>query len=171
MTSSSHSLSQKLTNAFSKIQKIDPKQLGFKCAMTSDITVWNIEYFSFVKGSKIERDMIKYKEETGKDYLEFELRFSEQYPSIPPSLRIIQPALSTEYSGSGAFCFNGLFTSVWQQNTEVDTGLVNAFNYIFNDNDPNINFGRKTPHTLEEAQNGWKVIHSSHKSEWGESSV
>jgi ubiquitin-protein ligase len=154
----------------SEIQKIHPNELGFRCIATSDITLWKIEYFSIRKGSNLEKDIMKYKEKTGRDYLELELKFSEMYPSIPPSLRIVQPALSTEYNGTGVFCFDGLFSSIWKPNTPIDTGLVNAFNFIFNDNNPAINFERNTPHTHEEATKGLIGISSAHK-EWGEAST
>jgi ubiquitin-protein ligase len=168
MSKSQNSLQQKLMHALLEIQKIDSNGLGFRCSATSDITLWKIEYFTFRKGSKLEKDIVKYKEKTGRDYLEFNLTFSQKYPSVPPSLRLVQPALNTEIGG--AFCVNGSTSSIWKANIDIDVGLVNMFNFIFNDSDPEINFARVTPYTPEEAEARLKVIYDCHK-DWGEAST
>jgi ubiquitin-protein ligase len=145
---------KRIMKDFEKIQKMPKDNLAFECSIQEELNFWTIRYKNLRSGSQLEKDMTKYKQNTGIDYLEFELNFPPEYPNIPPSIRIVQPALTTEYSGTGVFCFDGIFSSIWNSNTEIDTGLVNAFNYLINDQNPGINFSRAIPHTRQEAQNG-----------------
>jgi ubiquitin-conjugating enzyme E2 Q len=163
MTALSTSALQKIQRDFIAIQKMDQTDLPFSVDVTSKLDHWQVKYFKFNESKQIWKDFQNYQRNTKRDYIEFELSFPPDYPDKPPALRLIQPRLTTFNSYGGANCNNGLSSFHWNANYDVAFILNQYFNFVFNDQDPNIDFSNTSPYAFNEYQKGIKTVVNSHK--------
>jgi ubiquitin-protein ligase len=152
---------QKIQKDFVDIQKMDQGDLPFRVSLTSRLDRWQVQFLKFSPEKRMYTDLQTYQKNTGKDYIEFELTFPSDYPSKPPGLRLIQPRLTTFNSYGGVNCNNGLSYSTWSTSLDVTFILNQYFNFVFNDQDPNIDFSNTSPYAFSEYQRGIQTVANS----------
>lgn len=52
---------------------------------------WKIKLFGFDKKSSLYSDLQKYEKISGVNYILLEMKFSKDYPHVPPFVRVVKP--------------------------------------------------------------------------------
>ncbi|OHT07266.1 Ubiquitin-conjugating enzyme E2 Q2 [Tritrichomonas foetus] len=160
---------KRLLSDLREMMKNDPKELGFSTEpMNNDIFNWEVRLFGFEKGTDIEKDMIKYKQKTGRDYIKMVVTFPPDYPNLPPFVRVVEPRFmfrTGRITTGGSLCTDVLTMESWNPMYDICSLMINISAEIM-DGKPRVDFSNPTPYSLEEARaayfrvasdHGWKV--------------
>lgn len=91
-------------------------KLVVKVFPKDDLFLWEVQIFNFDQnlGQDFMKDLQKYGEIHGQDYVKFEMKFPNEYPFKPPILKVISPKLifhTNRMTFDGSICFE-LFTEL-----------------------------------------------------------
>jgi len=123
----------RLITDLKNIYKQDPKNLGFSAEPALDTSGlqnlyhWNVKLFNFEEKCPIGKDLAKLKKSQGIDHVQLEMRFSADYPHVPPFVRVIKPkfAFRTGHvTVGGSICMELLTTSGWAAVNDIESILI-----------------------------------------------
>ena len=86
---------------------------------------WEIRLSGFE--GDLAKDMREYKRQTGKDYITLEMRFSADYPFMPPFVRVIRPRFKFQTGHvtiGGSICMELLSRTGWQSTNSIESVLI-----------------------------------------------
>jgi len=104
----------KKQHAFEAIPKVDPST-GLE-----NLYEWEVRLYDF-EGS-LGKDLKEYTKKSGKDYITVSMKFSQDYPSKPPFLRIVEPRFqfrTAHVTLGGAVCMEVLTLTGWKPILDV----------------------------------------------------
>ena len=117
----------RLLTDLKNITKQDPKELGFSATPVKDakmglenLYTWEVRLFGFDEKSAIGKDLAKLKAKTGVEHVTLEMRFSKDYPHVPPFVRVVKPRFAFRTGHvtiGGSICMELLTTSGWSSST------------------------------------------------------
>ena len=155
----------RLIEDYNNILRADPKINGFTAEpIQNNLFVWSVHLFGFEKKTPIYNDMLKYKKQTGRDYIEFEVSFPPNYPDVPPFVRVVRPRFlfhKGRVTVGGSICNDLLTMESWKPVYEIESMLINLFSEILS-SDPRIDFSNNTPYSMEEAKAAYMRVASDH---------
>lgn len=133
--------------------------LGFSAEPNTDATTgkqnlyhWNVRLFGFDKKSDLHKDLQEYSKRSSKDFIEIEMRFSKDYPFMPPFVRVVRPRfkfLTGHVTIGGSICMELLTNSGWRSTNSIESILIQI--------------------RAEMYEGGARVDHSQSSYEYGES--
>lgn len=110
--------------------------------------------------------------ELGKDYLEWHLRFSDQYPFIPPRVWMHHPHLDgANVWGSGGICAQVISENNgggWTPLMNVQVLMKSISNTTEQYRNVKVRQGTYPPHTEKGAMSDWGRIEHAHRDGWGD---
>ena len=124
----------RLIKDLKNISKSNPKELGFsatpvihKKSGMENLYHWEVKLFGFEKGSELAKDMDKFKQKTGQDYISLELKFGSDYPFRPPFVRVLRPRFAFRTGHvtlGGSICMELLTNSGWNSTNDIESILI-----------------------------------------------
>jgi len=110
--------------------------------------------------------------ELGKDYLEWRLRFSDQYPFIPPRVWMHHPTLDgANVWGNGGICAQVISENDgggWTPLMNVQVLMKSISNTTEQYKNVKVRQGTYPPHTEQGAMSDWGRIEHAHRDGWGD---
>lgn len=113
----------RLLTDLKNITKQDPKELGFSAVPVKDAKTglenlyqWEVRLFGFDERSALGKDLAKLKAKAGVEHVTLEMRFSKDYPHVPPFVRVVRPRFAFRTGHvtiGGSICMELLTTSGW----------------------------------------------------------
>jgi ubiquitin-conjugating enzyme E2 Q len=86
---------------------------------------WNIRLKGVDKDSPLYSDLITLKEREGKDYIQLNIMFKENYPFEPPFVRVVHPLMTGGYVLlGGAICMELLTKQGWSSAYTVEAVIM-----------------------------------------------
>jgi len=104
----------KKQHGFEAIPKVDPST-GLE-----NLYEWEVRLYDFE--GNLAKDLKEYTKKSGKDYITVTMKFSQDYPSKPPFLRIVEPRFqfrTAHVTLGGAVCMEVLTLSGWKPILDV----------------------------------------------------
>jgi ubiquitin-protein ligase len=161
-----NSAQKRLLFDFRAIQKTKPSEIIFTASpVNENLFHWEIRIDKFFDNTNLKEEIKRYKNETGRDYLEALAIFPPDYPFKPPFFQFIQPRLNGGYISNGAICNDILTYGAWSSSYDCVSVFTNLFAFVFSHN-PTIDFSNRTPYSRQEAINSYNSLWNSHK-DWG----
>ena len=152
---------RRLLRDYKTMRRANAEEIGFRASLKGkDLFRWEIQVFGFEKGSPMYNDLQRYKQMTGRDYVEMSVTFPPTYPLAPPFIRVVQPrfAFHTGHvTVGGSICTDVLTMKGWSPVYEIKTLMINVLSEIMN-GDPRIDFEVMHPYTLAEAKEAFTRI-------------
>lgn len=143
--------------AFDELCKIcvsNEEKNGFRVILRGDYH-WEVQIYKFHKNSEILKDLKKYKSRTGKDYISLHLTFPENYPTLPPFIRVAEPRLMPQPNGpitkGGAVVIERISKNGWRDSIDLEELLKEVATQI-RDSNVRIDFSTKEPYSIEKAK-------------------
>jgi len=114
------------------IRKTKPEMLGFEADPVSvngkqNLYHWHIKLRVVDKDSDLYKDVQKYKKSGGTDYILLEMRFSGDYPHVPPFVRVVKPRFqfrTGHVTIGGSICMQLLTKSGWSATNDIESILI-----------------------------------------------
>jgi ubiquitin-conjugating enzyme E2 Q len=104
----------------------DPLSMGFELEpMIEDrIDSWRVKLMGFAEDTTLYKDM----QEFGVVHIELEMSFPEDYPFLPPYVRVVRPrfAKGTGFIIDGAICMELLSTAGWNPCYDPESVIVSV---------------------------------------------
>ena len=158
-----------------QLNDADPEShLSFGFVEEDDCTMWycrkyyveiaeaTAEYRS-IRGGLIKKDL---------DYVEWRMRFSPQYPFLPPRVWLHYPHLgSTNVWANGGICAQVISEHTgggWSPAMNVNTLMISITNTTEGYKGVHVKQGKYKPHTEEGAMSDFTRIEAAHSGGWGE---
>jgi ubiquitin-protein ligase len=136
------------------IQSVDESEMGFRAyPKDRQLFVWTVELFEFDRATQFKQDMLKYEQQTGRNYVEFTIYFPADYPDVAPFVHVVLPRFMPGTGfvrRGGSICTNLLMKEGWNQNFEAVTFLYSLILLILT-NGPRIDFANTLPYSQKEA--------------------
>lgn len=113
---------------------------------------WSVRLSGFDKKSDLHKDLQEYSKRSSKDFIEIEMRFSKEYPFMPPFVRVVRPRfkfLTGHVTIGGSICMELLTNSGWRSTNSIESILIQI--------------------RAEMYEGGARVDHSQSSYEYGES--
>jgi len=130
----SPSATMRLLKDLKNIHNAKTEELGFVANPIIDTETsmenlyhWEVKLFGFEKNTALYKDMIKYKKQTGEDFILLELRFSKDYPFLPPFARVVRPRFAFRTGHitiGGSICMELLTNSGWNSTNDIESILI-----------------------------------------------
>ena len=150
-------------------QKSNPKDLGFTCQpYNGSISTWEVRLFEFDKKDPIYADMQRYKQETGKGYIELRVSFPPDYPMVPPFIRLVEPRCKSRtgrITFGGSICTNILTLDEegWKPMYDFESLFSNIITEMLAcEPKLRIDWNNRTPYSKEEAIASYRRVASDH---------
>ncbi|XP_034099850.1 ubiquitin-conjugating enzyme E2 Q2-like [Drosophila albomicans] len=144
------------------------KQNVFSLDLDDDsIYNWNVSLHSVDKDSRLYADMLKLKEIDGEGAIKLQFRFNDNYPSSPPFVRVVYPAIMGSFVlFGGAICMQLLTNSGWTSAYTIES-LIIQISVALSQNDGRIFFGISSrllekAYNLEYAQRNFQLVQKMH---------
>jgi len=83
--------------------------------------------WSFDEKSDLAKDMREYKKKTGSDHILLEMKFSGEYPHVPPFVRVLKPRFqfrTGHVTIGGSICMELLTKSGWSSTNDIESILI-----------------------------------------------
>lgn len=119
---------KRLLMEYSRIQKkqseVSVEKLDYKVLETEDLTTWTVKLLNVDSDSKLFADM----KAMEVDAVYLSVKFTERYPIIPPTIRVIKPGfvpLTGHVTAGGAICFELLTNQGWSPAINMDNLFIN----------------------------------------------
>jgi ubiquitin-conjugating enzyme E2 Q len=124
----------RLLNDLKNIKKQKVSDLGFTAHPVPDkksgmenLYHWHIKLFGIDKQSDLYKDVQVFQKQTGQDHILIEMRFSKDYPHIPPFVRVVKPRFqfrTGHVTIGGSICMELLTNSGWNATNDIESILV-----------------------------------------------
>eukprot|EP00906_Rhabdomonas_costata_P007595 RCo010875 len=141
------------------------REFGFHAEPFKDnLLKWNVRFFNFEKGTGLYNDMLTYQKRTGKDYLEFQMIFPEDYPFRPPFIRAVRPRFAFHTGHitiGGSVCMELLTMSGWTAANSVESVLVQLRTEIVLGGG-RLDLGNQSDYTEDEARSAFARVAAQH---------
>ena len=148
-----------------EMRQSNEDELGFSTKPKgTDIFNWEVRVFGFEKGTPMFDDLIRYKKETGRGYVEMCVTFPPEYPNLPPFVRVVQPRFmfhTGHVTIGGSLCTSILTMDGWKPTYDIQSLMVNIFSAMMNGK-PRIDFSNMSPYSLQEAREAYKRVANDH---------
>lgn len=122
----------RLLRDLKEIKDAKAELLGFEADPATDprtgkqnLYHWEIRLSGF--DGDLATDMKQYQKESGKDYVQLEMRFSADYPFTPPFVRVVRPRfkfLTGHVTIGGSICMELLSRTGWQSTNSIESVLI-----------------------------------------------
>lgn len=119
---------KRLLMEYSRIQKkqteVDCIALDYEVLETEDLTTWTVKLLNIDSDSKLFTDM----QAMEVDAIYLSVKFTERYPIVPPTIRVIKPGfvpLTGHVTAGGAICFELLTNQGWSPAINMDNLFIN----------------------------------------------
>jgi len=86
---------------------------------------WDVKLFGFE--GPLADDLQKWKKSSGKDYVSLVIKFSSQYPFVPPFVRVLEPRFAFRTGHvtlGGAICMEMLTMSGWRPINSIESIII-----------------------------------------------
>ena len=117
---------RRLMQDLSRIMNQDTADAGFSIEPTSEDSMekWTIKLFQFDKDSDLAKDM----KVLGISNVELEMTFPDQYPFVPPFVRVTNPRFKerTGHVMNGAICMELLTSDGWNPVNDIESIIVSV---------------------------------------------
>ncbi|CAG7725182.1 unnamed protein product [Allacma fusca] len=126
---------------------------------------WNIRLKGVDKDSPLYTDLITLKEREGKDYIQLNMMFKENYPFEPPFVRVVHPLMTGGYVLlGGAICMELLTKQGWSSAYTVEA-VIMQIAATFVKGKARIQFGANKggQYSLARAQQSYKSLVQIHE--------
>lgn len=150
-------------------QKSSTKELGFECLpYKGSLTTWEVRLFEFDKKDPIYNDMQRYKQQTGRNYIELRVSFPPDYPNAPPFIRIVQPRCvhrTGRVTIGGSLCTDVLTLDKdgWKPMYDFESLFSNIIAEMLScEPKLRIDFSNQTPYSIEEAKASYQRVAADH---------
>ena len=154
------------------IQKSDPKEIHFTAQpIKGKITNWEVRINEFDPKDDIAKDMKKWEQKTGKNYIKMIVSFPPDYPMSPPFVRVVEPRFEIHTGRvtiGGSLCTDVLTMEAWNPMYDIQSLIINIISVML-DSKPKIDFSNTTPYSLDDAICAYKRVAEFHKwktSDW-----
>jgi len=156
------------------IQKANTKDMGFtaqpvleKSKSKENLYHWEVRLF-FEKDTALYKDLQASKKKSGQDYITLELRFSKDYPYVPPFLRVVRPRfkyMTGHVTLGGSICMELLTNSGWRSVNDIE-GIIIQARAEMNEGGARLDLNNKAEYSEHEAwdafyraagNHGWDV--------------
>jgi len=122
----------RLVSDLKNILKQNPMNLGFSAEPVEkngmeNLYHWNVKLMGIDKNTDLGRDMEKFRKVSGNDYILLEMRFSKDYPMVPPFVRIVKPRFAFRTGHvtiGGSICMELLTNSGWNSTNDIESILI-----------------------------------------------
>lgn len=124
----------RLINDLKNLRKQKPEALGFGADPVADkksgmenLYHWHIRLFGIDNESPLYKDMQDFKKKTGHDHILLEMRFSKDYPHVPPFVRVVRPRFqfrTGHVTMGGSICMELLTNSGWNATNDIESILI-----------------------------------------------
>ncbi|OXA61251.1 ubiquitin-conjugating enzyme E2 Q2 [Folsomia candida] len=119
--------SDRLMKELRDIYRSDSFKMGiYTLELVNDsLYEWNIKLKGVDKDSPLYGDLVTLKEREGKDFILLNITFQENYPFIPPFVRVVHPVISGGYVlVGGAICMELLTKQGWSSAYTVEAIIM-----------------------------------------------
>jgi len=132
---------------------------------------WNIKLKGVDKDSPLHGDLMTLKEKEGKDFIQLNMTFKENYPFEPPFVRVVHPLISGGYVlVGGAICMELLTKQGWSSAYTVEA-VIMQISATFVKGKARIHFGASSKvssssqgqYSLARAQQSYKSLVQIHE--------
>jgi len=96
-----------------------------------NLYVWEVRLFDFE--GELGKDMKKYENISGKNYVELKIQFSKDYPFMPPFVRVIEPRFMFRTGNvtlGGAICMEMLTLTGWRAINSIESIIMTVRSQI-----------------------------------------
>jgi len=124
----------RLINDLKNLRKQKPESLGFsadpvveKKSGMENLYHWHIKLFGIDSSSPLYKDVQEFKKKTGYDHILLEMRFSKDYPHVPPFVRVVRPRFqfrTGHVTLGGSICMELLTNSGWNATNDIESILI-----------------------------------------------
>jgi ubiquitin-conjugating enzyme E2 Q len=124
----------RLVSDLKSISKQKPENLGFSAAPVVDkasglenLYHWHIKLSGVDKDSTLYKDMMELRKKSGLDYVLLEMRFSKDYPHLPPFVRVVRPRFqfrTGHVTLGGSICMELLTNTGWNATNDIESILI-----------------------------------------------
>ncbi len=121
---------KRLMMEYNKIQKKQfecvesNSDMEFLVDETEDLSTWNVKLINIDSDSNLSKDMKRMKV----DFIQLEVKFTDRYPIIPPTIRVVKPGfvpMTGHVTAGGAICFELLTNQGWSPAINMETLFIN----------------------------------------------
>jgi ubiquitin-conjugating enzyme E2 Q len=124
----------RILNDLRNIYKQDAQAMGFSVEPVLDkrtglenLYHWHVRLSGFDKSSLIGKDLAELQKRIGMDHILLEMRFSKDYPHLPPFVRVVKPRFAFRTGHvtiGGSICMELLTRSGWSSINDIESVLV-----------------------------------------------
>lgn len=124
----------RLINDLKALRKQKSDELGFRAdpvpeknSGMENLYHWHIKLFGIDKDAPLYKDMQEFKKKTNYDHILIEMRFSKDYPHVPPFVRVVRPRFqfrTGHVTLGGSICMELLTNSGWNATNDIESILV-----------------------------------------------
>jgi len=124
----------RLISDLKNLRKQKKEELGFTADPVVDqksglenLYHWHIKLDSIDDKSDLYKDMQVYQKKTGMDFILLEMRFSKDYPHVPPFVRVVRPRFlfrTGHVTLGGSICMELLTISGWNATNDIESILI-----------------------------------------------
>jgi len=115
---------RRLAQDLYKVMMSDTKEAGFSMEPVQEDSMdkWTIKLFQFDTDSALHKDMFV----LGLDHIELEMSFPNDYPFLPPFVRVVRPKFErrTGHVLNGALCMELLTNDGWNPVNDIESVIV-----------------------------------------------
>jgi len=98
---------------------------------SENLYVWEVRLFDFE--GELGKDMKKYEQISGRNYVELKIQFSKDYPFMPPFVRVIEPRFMFRTGNvtlGGAICMEMLTLTGWRAINSIESIIMTVRSQI-----------------------------------------
>eukprot|EP01118_Nematostelium_gracile_P001528 TRINITY_DN1157_c0_g1_i1.p1 TRINITY_DN1157_c0_g1~~TRINITY_DN1157_c0_g1_i1.p1 ORF type:complete len:351 (-),score=114.41 TRINITY_DN1157_c0_g1_i1:32-1042(-) len=124
----------RLINDLKALRKQKPENLGFSADPVVDqksgmenLYHWHIKLFGIDKDAPLYKDVQAFQKKTGQNHILLEMRFSKDYPHVPPFTRVVRPRFqfrTGHVTLGGSICMELLTNSGWNATNDIESILI-----------------------------------------------
>jgi ubiquitin-conjugating enzyme E2 Q len=133
---SSSEATRRLISDVKALMRSNSAKNGFTATPTNvngaeNLYVWEVRLFDFE--GELGKDMKKYQEKSGRNYVELKIQFSKDYPFMPPFVRVIEPRFMFRTGNvtlGGAICMEMLTLTGWRAVNSIESIIMTVRSQI-----------------------------------------
>eukprot|EP00455_Lapot_gusevi_P040400 TRINITY_DN4569_c0_g1_i1.p1 TRINITY_DN4569_c0_g1~~TRINITY_DN4569_c0_g1_i1.p1 ORF type:complete len:241 (-),score=92.17 TRINITY_DN4569_c0_g1_i1:83-742(-) len=143
----------------------DISREGFSAIPVEDnLYHWKVEFFDFPNDCELYNDLKTLEREQNVRVVEFEMRFSSDYPFAPPFVRVVYPRFqfrTGHITIGGSICMEVLTPSGWLPSNDIESLLVQIKSEMIAGG-ARIDFNNRNPYSEREAREAFERVARHH---------